>query len=87
MLATSQATDPRSGITMKYPVGVYPAAGRTPKLAGEQVGPAKPQILAALESRATTIRAERDDEIVAQEDPATCLAGRRSINMTLVRKR
>jgi CRP-like cAMP-binding protein len=70
MLATSQAIDPRSGVTMTYPIGVYPTEAGMPKSNAGQVGFAKPQILAALESRATTIQAERDDEIVAQEDPA-----------------
>jgi CRP-like cAMP-binding protein len=70
MSATSQAIDLRSGVTMTYPIGVYPAAGRMPKSDAGQAGFAKAQILAALESRATTIHAERDDEIVAQEDPA-----------------
>jgi CRP-like cAMP-binding protein len=42
-----------------------------PKSDSGQAGLARAQILAALESRATTIQAERDDEIVAQEAPAT----------------
>lgn len=70
MLATSQAIDPRSGVSMNFPVGVYPASRRMPKSDGGQPEFATTEILAALESRATTIRAERDDEIVAQEDPA-----------------
>jgi CRP/FNR family nitrogen fixation transcriptional regulator len=63
MLATTQATDPRSGIVMGYP-----AAGFTSRPAP---GPSSAQFLQALEPRATTIRAERDEEIVAQEDDAT----------------
>jgi CRP/FNR family nitrogen fixation transcriptional regulator len=70
MLATSQAIDPRSGVTMTYPIGAFPAAGRMPKLASGQAGAARAQILAALEPRATTVRFERDDEIMAQEAPA-----------------
>jgi CRP/FNR family nitrogen fixation transcriptional regulator len=70
MLATSHAVDPRFGVTVGYPIGVHPAAGGVPKSYAGQAGPAKAQILAALESRATTIQAERDDEIVAQEDSA-----------------
>jgi len=61
MLATSQAIDPRSGISMGYPV-----SSLTPRPAGV----ARPAILEALEPRAATIRAERDEEIVAQEDAA-----------------
>ena len=71
MLATSQAIDPRSGVTMNYPIGVYPATGRMPKPDGGQAGGARVRILEALEPRATTVLAERDEEIVAQEDPAT----------------
>jgi CRP-like cAMP-binding protein len=70
MSATSQAIDPRSGVTMNYPIGMYPATGGMPKSDSGQARSAKAQILTALESRATTVRAERDDEIVAQEDPA-----------------
>jgi len=71
MSATFQAIDPRSGVTMNYPIGAPSGAGGTPKSSGVQAEFARAQILAALESRATTIHAERDDEIVAQEDPAT----------------
>jgi CRP/FNR family nitrogen fixation transcriptional regulator len=70
MLATSQAIDPRTGVTMTYPIGVYAAVGRVAKSEGMQAGVAQAPILAALESRATTVQAERDDEIVAQEEPA-----------------
>jgi CRP/FNR family transcriptional regulator, nitrogen fixation regulation protein len=71
MSATSQAIDLRSGVTMGYPAAVYSAAGRMPKSLGEQAGSKRAQILSALDSRAVTVQAERDDEIVAQEDPAT----------------
>jgi CRP/FNR family nitrogen fixation transcriptional regulator len=71
MLATSQAIDPRSGVTMSYPVGFHPAAGGTPNSDAGQAGDARAQILVALESRSTLIRAERDAEIVGQEDPVT----------------
>lgn len=71
MLATSQAIDSRSGVTMSYPVGAYPAAARRTDAGAGQAGDARAQILAALEPRSTIVRAERDDEIVAQEDPAT----------------
>lgn len=61
MLATSQAIDPRSGVIMSYPVdGLMP----------RPEGVARAHALEALEPRATTIRAERDEEIVAQEDTA-----------------
>lgn len=63
MLSTTQATDPRTGIPMNYPVGrLLPR----PAVSGGRM-----QFLQALEARATTIRVERDDEIVAQEDDAT----------------
>jgi len=63
MLATSQAIDPRSGIAMRYPTsGLMPRA-TTPSV--------KAPILERLEQRAATIRFERDEEIVAQEDNAT----------------
>ncbi len=71
MSATTQAIDPRSGVTINYPIGVYPVAGGMPKSDAGQARSVRSQILAALESRATTVQAERDDEIVAQEDPAT----------------
>jgi CRP-like cAMP-binding protein len=71
MLATSQAIDPRTGVSMGYPIGVYSAAGRMPNSDREQAGFTGLQILEPLEARATTVQAERDDEIVAQEDPAT----------------
>jgi len=63
MSATTQAIDPRSGIAMSYPASALlaraaPSAFKTPF----------PQ---SLEARATTIRVERDEEIVAQEDAAT----------------
>jgi CRP/FNR family nitrogen fixation transcriptional regulator len=63
MLQATQAIDPRSGIAMAYPIaGLIPSPPR----------PASgPHMLSALESRSTTIRAERDEEIVAQEDDAT----------------
>jgi CRP/FNR family nitrogen fixation transcriptional regulator len=59
MLATSQAIDPRSGIIISFPV----SRGRTG-------GMTQANALAALEPRGTAIRAERDEEIVAQEDSA-----------------
>ena len=65
MLATSQAIDPRSGVTMGYPV-----SGLMPRIGGAPGGVAKSQMLAALEARATTISAERDHEIVGQDDRA-----------------
>ncbi len=71
MLAISQATDPRSGITMSYPIGAQVASRAGAKGAGESAGSAKALILAALEPLATTIQVERDEEVVAQEDPAT----------------
>ena len=45
---------------------------RTPNGVSGQAGDARAQILAALESRSTLTRVERDAEIVAQEDAATC---------------
>jgi len=71
MLATFQAIDPRSGVTMSYPTGAYPASGHMPKADGGQARVARAQILEALEPRAATVVAERDEEIVAQEDTAT----------------
>jgi len=68
MLATSQAIATRSGVPMTYPGSVYPAQGGMARAAEK---PAKAtQFLNALEPRAITMRAERDEEIVAQEDPA-----------------
>jgi CRP/FNR family nitrogen fixation transcriptional regulator len=61
MLATTQAIDPRSGIVMNYPAGLLPP----------RTGVARNRILEALEPRATTVFAARDQEIVAQEDRAT----------------
>jgi CRP/FNR family nitrogen fixation transcriptional regulator len=66
MLATSQAIDPRSGVSMTYPMGMHPAPNC---MARAEAKPAS--VLEALEPRATTIQAERDEEIVAQEDSAT----------------
>ena len=63
MFATTQAIDPRSGIAMSYP-----AAGHMPRLPRTVV---KPSFLEPLEPRATTVRAERNEEIVAQDDDAT----------------
>jgi CRP/FNR family nitrogen fixation transcriptional regulator len=63
MLATTQAIDPRSGIAMSYP-----GLGTLPRVAPAA---AKASFLSSLEPRATTMRAERDEEIVAQEDDAT----------------
>ena len=71
MLAISQATDPRSGIAMSYPIGAHVASRSGAEGVGESADSAKALVLAALEPRATTIQAERDEEIVAQEDPAT----------------
>jgi len=69
MLVTTQATDPRTGIAISYPaVGPMPravAASTSARL------PANASFLAPLEARALTVRADRDEEIVAQEDPAT----------------
>lgn len=65
MLAISQATDPRSGITMSYPIAAHMASG-----AGAPNGVTSAPVLTALEARSTTIRVERDEEIVAQEDLA-----------------
>ena len=65
MLASTQAIDPRSGIPMSYPVG-----GLSARPAPEPAGVARARILQALEPRATTLRIERDEEIVAQEDTA-----------------
>jgi len=69
MLETTQATDPRTGIAISYPaVGPMPravAASTSVRL------PANASFLAPLEARALTVRADRDEEIVAQEDPAT----------------
>jgi CRP/FNR family transcriptional regulator, nitrogen fixation regulation protein len=61
MLATSHAIDPRPGLPIGYPVGF--CAPRPDPVT-------RTQILAALEPRGTTVRAERDEEIVAQEDVA-----------------
>ena len=63
MLATTQAIDPRSGVAMTYPAAVFPS--------GRATDVSVAQFLRALEPRATTIHAERDEEIVAQEDDAT----------------
>ncbi len=62
MLASSQAIDPRSGVVM-----TYPAAGLTISPVGSKAA----GILDALEPRAITVRAERDEEIVAQEEVAS----------------
>jgi CRP/FNR family nitrogen fixation transcriptional regulator len=62
MPATSQAIDPRSGVTMTYPM---------PGFAPRPAGVARTEMLDALEPRATTARVGRDAEIVAQEDIAT----------------
>ena len=63
MLATVQGIDPRSGIAISYP-----ATGLPPRPL-----PASPRVpyLAPLEQRAGTLHMERDEEIVAQEEPAT----------------
>ncbi len=63
MLATTQAIDARSGIAVTYPASGFmprpiPAAARS-------------FFLAPLDQRATTMRFERDEEIVGQEDAAT----------------
>ena len=63
MLATTQAIDPRTGVVMSYPI-----TGLKPSTA---CAPARPHILNALEQRAATVRFDRDEEIVAQEDAAT----------------
>lgn len=63
MFATTQAVDPRSGIAMNYP-----ATGVMPR---PSPGSPMTSLLAPLDQRASTIRVERDDEIVAQEDAAT----------------
>lgn len=68
MLTTAQAIDPRSSVTMSYPAAVYSAPAQ---VARAEAGKAGSHFLAALEPRAMTIHAERDDEIVAQEDAAT----------------
>jgi CRP/FNR family nitrogen fixation transcriptional regulator len=65
MLATSQAIDPQSGIAMNYPV-----SGLLPRPAEAPAGVARVPILEALEPRGITLRFERDEEIVAQEDAA-----------------
>jgi CRP/FNR family nitrogen fixation transcriptional regulator len=55
---------------MSYPIAAHLARESGPG-AGEPANAATTRFLAVLESRATTIRAERDEEIVAQEDQAT----------------
>ena len=65
MLATTQAIDTRSGIAMSYPAG-----GLMPRPAADQACASR-SFLAPLDQRATTLRGDRDDEIVAQEDAAT----------------
>ena len=63
MSATTQAIDTRSGIVMSYPATrVMPRPGQVA---------VKSPLLETLESRASTIRFGRDEEIVAQEDSAT----------------
>lgn len=62
MLATSQVTDPRSNAIR------FAASGA---LVMAPFGAANDHVLRSLESRATTILAERDEEIVAQDEKAT----------------
>jgi CRP/FNR family nitrogen fixation transcriptional regulator len=72
MLATTQGTDARSGIAMSYPAtGFVPRLVPAPGVASATLPSANLPFLTALEQRALTMRAERDEEIVAQEDPAT----------------
>jgi CRP-like cAMP-binding protein len=78
MLATTQGIDARTGIAMSYPAtGLMPSPlPPRPIPSGLQSSPnvtgsAKAAFLAPLEQRATTVRADRDAEIVAQEEAAT----------------
>jgi CRP/FNR family transcriptional regulator, nitrogen fixation regulation protein len=69
MLAKTQAIDPRTGIATSYPsAGLLPRAIPSSGPAGSS---GKASFLAPLEARAQVIQADRDKEIVAQEDPAT----------------
>ena len=77
MLATTQGIDARSGIAMSYPATglmprpVPPASMPSALHTSVKVMPsANASFLAALEQRASTTRAERDEEIVAQEEAA-----------------
>jgi CRP-like cAMP-binding protein len=63
MLATTQEIDPRSGIAMSYP-----ATGRMPRVSPAVIGTS---FLGPHEPRATIVTANRDEEIVAQDDDAT----------------
>jgi CRP/FNR family nitrogen fixation transcriptional regulator len=63
MVPTPQTIDPRSGIPVNYPpAGIMPRPGPVARRAS---------FLAPLDRTAATIRVERDDEIVGQEDTAT----------------
>jgi CRP-like cAMP-binding protein len=78
MLATTQGIDARSGIAMSYPAtGLMPSPAPLPSIpatipaSAKAMPSAKVAFLAALAQRASTIRVDRDDEIVAQEEEAT----------------